>query len=192
MLLFLLFSNAMSTAGAMLQVAAPARPPGGRRVADAEVQRRLRLVEGLLAEGRSRTEMAAVTGLPLRTLDSYAKRVRSRWQRVAQTDSRDARERALDRLMALREHLFEARAWGPLVRVEQLLCELEGAWTPTAETSAPPIAPPPLAAESLRERGPLIVRACARLALNSGDGRLREMMRDALASAAEEFTEEAL
>lgn len=169
----------------MLQVAAPARPPGGRRVADAEVARRLRLVEGLMTEGRSRTEMAAVTGLPLRTLDSYAKRVRSRWQRVAQTDSRDARQRALDRLMALREHLFEARAWSPLVRVEQLLCELEGVRGGPVEAAPSPetaveISAPALSVEALRERAPMLVRACTTLAHDSTDEELRSRVRQAL------------
>jgi hypothetical protein len=138
-----------------------------------------------MTEGRSRTEMAAVTGLPLRTLDSYAKRVRSRWQRVAQTDSQSARERALDRLMALREHLFEARAWGPLVRVEQLLCELEGVRggpveaAPSAET-AEAISAPTLSVESLRERAPMLVHACATLAHDSTDEQLRSRVCQAL------------
>ncbi len=174
----------------MLQVAAPPRPPGGRRVSRIEVERRAKMVEEMLSAGRTRREMAQVTGMPLRTLDSYAKRVRSRWQHVAQTDSRDARERALDRLMALREHLFEARAWSPLVRIEQLLCELEGVRGGPAETSASSIVAPPLSVESLKARTPMLVRASARLAIASGDDGLRELVKSALSAALAEIDRE--
>ena len=129
--------------------------------------------------------MAAVTGLPLRTLDSYAKRVRSRWQDEAQTDSRDARSRALDRLMALREHLFEARAWGPLVRIEQLLCELEGVRGGAAEeprdgASLVSARARVLSRDSMHERIPLLIQASLRLAQRERDDRLDQALRPVL------------
>jgi hypothetical protein len=138
-----------------------------------------------MTEGRSRNEMAAVTGLPLRTLDSYAKRVRSRWQRVAQTDSRDARERALDRLMALRERLLTAGAWGPLVSLERLIADVEGVRGSLAPSQEHPpeqtlAEAPRMTAEWIRGRADMLINGCVSLARNSTDEELRCRVRHAL------------
>jgi len=169
----------------MLQVAAPPRPPGGRRVADAEVARRLRLVEGLMTEGRSRNEMAAVTGLPLRTLDSYTKRVRGRWHEQALTVSQDARGRALDRLFELRARLVEVGSWANVVSLERLITTLEGAHeSSTASRERPRESTladaPNITADWIRDRAPMLINASATLASNSADEALRSRVRQAL------------
>ena len=173
----------------MLQLAAkPSKPPGGRRVADAEVQRRLSCVERLLANGVSRADIVAEVGLPARTTDSYIARVRQAWQESAQQDRESARASALGRLLALRERMLDARAWGPLVRVEQLICDLQGLRNGHAEPveiqhQGSAIAAPDFSAEALRERAPLLVQACARIVAVSGDSRVVEQTRAALSCA---------
>lgn len=176
----------MSTARAMLQVAAsPHAPPGGKRASRAEVERRSRSIEQMLASGKTRHEMARATGMPLRTVDEYARRVRARWQEDAQAHANDARGRALRRLLALRERLLAANAWGPLVSLERLIADVEGVRGtanagPPAETSTMSMKVRPMTAEWLRERLPLLVQAVGRLAHQSGDASLIESTRDAL------------
>jgi hypothetical protein len=185
-----LFYRRMSrTTGTMLQVAASQkRPPGGRRVSEAEVERRLGCVERLLAAGVSRADIVAQVGLPARTTDSYVARVRRAWQQHAAQDREAARASALGRLMALREQMLDARAWSPLVRVEQLICELQGLRGGPVETaakneSAPQPTPPALCANALRERAPLLIQACGRVAAESEDNQLRQQVRAALAGS---------
>jgi len=170
----------------MLQVAAkPSRPPGGRRVADAEVQRRLSCVERLLANGVSRSDIVAEVGLPARTTDSYIARVRQAWQENAQQDRESARARALERLAGLRDNLLAERAFGPAVRVEAMLIDLEGLRggrdeAAPPESQVPAVTPPTLSIEWLRGRLPLLVLACARLAASSNDEELLKCTQDAL------------
>ena len=178
--------DAMTAPGRMLQLAAkPSRPPGGRRVAEAEVQRRLSLVERLLAEGVPRSDIVAQVGLPARTTDSYIARVRQAWQANALQGREGARTSALGRLMALREQMVEARAWGPLVRVEQLICDLQGLrngqqGAVEVPGPSPGIVPPALTVEVLKERAPLLILACVRVVANSEDTSLIEHARGAL------------
>ena len=173
----------------LLQTAATrSLPPGGSRVGQVEVQRRLTLVERLLAEGVPRTAIAAELGLARRTVDGYISRVRRAWQVGAREGHESARARALNRLMELRLRLLDARAWGPLIRLEQLLCELEGVRGGPAETApdmatAPRLIPRALPAEALRERAPLLVEACGRAAAASQDNELKELTRCALSRA---------
>lgn len=154
-------------------------------MADAEVQRRVSCVERLLANGVSRSDIIAQVGLPARTTDSYIARVRQAWQDHAQQGRESARASALGRLMALREQMVDARAWGPLVRVEQLICDLQGLRSGPVEGSevqsnGAVTAMPILSIESLGERVPLLVQACARFAVASGDNELVEQTRAAL------------
>lgn len=168
----------------MLQLAAKPSPPGGRRVSQAEVERRQGAVAKLMAEGKTRREMVALTGLPARTLDAYTQRVREDWQAQARSNSQDARGRALDRLLALRERLLAANAWGPLVSLERLIADVEGVrggGTPVEHVNPPPrIAFPALSDEEMRERIPLFVRACLRLAERACDDDLDRSLRSVL------------
>lgn len=171
----------------LLQVAASRpRPPGGRRVADAEVQRRLRIVEEQLGRGTPRAEIIASMGLPARTVDGYLRRVRDSWREGADEGRQDLRSRSLGRLMGLRERLLRARAWAPLVALERLIADVEGVRNGSDEgpqagaALGPSMAPPAMTAEGLRERLPLLVQASARLALRSEDARLIESTRAAL------------
>jgi hypothetical protein len=170
----------------MLQIAAsPRRPPGGTRVAQAEVQRRLRLVEEMMAAGKTRAEMVSLTGLPARTLDGYTKRVRGQWQEQAVTESLDARGRALDRLMALRERLLAAGAWGPLVSLERLIADVEGVRGSLAPSQEHPpertlTEAPRVTAEWIRGRADMLINGCVSLARNSTDEELRGRVRQAL------------
>jgi hypothetical protein len=123
--------------------------------------------------------------MPLRTIDQYTKRVRGRWHEHAVADSRDARERSLDRLSDLRVKLVEARAWTSVVSLERLITDLEGVRGGPAEShenrkSGAKMATPALSADSMHERVPLLVQACARVAIVSGDQALIEQTRDAL------------
>ena len=182
----MLFCNTMSGAGTMLQIAAsPRQPPGGRRVTDAEVQRRLTRVESMLAKGMTRSEVVGQMGLPERTTDEYIARVRQAWRAQGESASQDARSRALDRLLALRERLLQERAWSPLVRVEQLLCELEGVRNgPPGASEAPTRAaaarPPQPTAAWISERATFLVRAAVHLARSSESEALRHQLSEAL------------
>ena len=75
--------------------------------------------------------------------------------------------------MALRERLLAERAWSPLVRIEQLICELEGVRGGPSEaalSAAAEVPPAPvLSVEMLRERAPMLVQACARLVAVTAD-----------------------
>jgi hypothetical protein len=87
--------------------------------------------------------------------------------------------------MVLREQMVDARAWGPVVRLEQLICDLQGLRGGRAEPAdtqggGSEITVPALSAESLRDRAPLLVQACARIAAASEDNDLVEQTRDAL------------
>jgi hypothetical protein len=170
----------------MLQIAANTpQPPGGRRVSNAEVQRRLVRVEGMLAKGTTRSEIVSQMGLPERTTDEYIARVQHAWRVQGQSASQDARSRAQDRLLALRERLLAERAWSPLVRVEQLLCELEGVRNgppgpPEASTRAPSMSPPQPTAAWISHRAALLVRAAVHLARSSESEALRHQLCEAL------------
>ena len=170
----------------LLQVAATRpRPPGGRRVGGAEVERRLKFVEEQLARGTPRSEIIASTGLPARTVDGYLKRVRESWRDDAHEGRQDLRGRSLSRLMALRERLLHARAWAPLVALERLIADVEGVRRvtderPPAAASAVSMGAPPMAVEGLRERLPLLVQASTRLALGTDDIEVIDSTRAAL------------
>jgi hypothetical protein len=174
----------------LLQVAAsrPA-PPGGRRIGGAEVERRLKIVEEHLARGAPRSEIIAAVGLPARTVDGYLKRVRDSWRDDAHEGRQDLRSRSLSRLMTLHARLLEARAWSALVALERLITDIEGvrggsSGSPSSATLEPGMAAPALSAETLRQRAPLLIRACARIAFESDDARLVEDTRHALVQAA--------
>lgn len=139
------------------------------------------MVEEMLAAGRTRREMAQVTGMPLRTIDQYTRRVRGRWHEHAVADSQDARGRALDRLFELRTRLVEAGAWSSIVALEKLITTLEGAHESSAP-SRPRMSPeaPVITTEWLSERGALLIRAVVSLANKSDDAALRAQLNEAL------------
>ena len=129
--------------------------------------------------------MAEFTGMPLRTIDQYTRRVRARWQEQAVTESLDARGRALDRLMALRERLLAAGAWGPLVSLERLIADVEGVRGSLAPSQEHPpertlTEAPRVTAEWIRGRADMLINGCVSLARNSTDEELRCRVRHAL------------
>lgn len=176
----------MSTTRLLRVAATRSAPPGGRRIGGAEVQRRLKIVEKQLARGAPRSEIIASMGLPARTVDGYLRRVRESWRDDAHEGRQDLRNRSLGRLMALRSRLLEAKAWSALVALERLLTDIEGVrggscGSPSPTTLEPGMAAPALSAETLRERAPLLISACARLAAASEDAELLKLTRTALA-----------
>lgn len=114
----------------MPQNAAKKKPPGGRRVGKAEVERRLRFVESLLVRGHARREIVAELsrqfGASTRTADDYIRRVRDEWQKEADATASHRRAEARARLMRLRLTLEGEQAWTAIVSVERLLADLDG------------------------------------------------------------------
>lgn len=112
------------------------KPPGGRRVSEAEVQRRLDHADKLLREGKPRAEvvesMARTFGVSTRAADSYIAKVRERWA----TDSKDVREveRAvtLARLDRLSGKAEGRGAFGAAVSAEKLKAQVNGLLAPQA------------------------------------------------------------
>ena len=85
--------------------------------------------------------------------------------------------------MALREQMLDARAWGPVVRLEGLICDLQGLRNGRIEeglSHSSPVAVPSLSIEQLRERAPLLIEACARIGANTEDEELLDQIRAAL------------
>jgi hypothetical protein len=145
----------------------------------------LKIVEEHLARGAPRSEIIASTGLPARTVDGYLRRVRESWRDDANEGRQDLRSRSLNRLMSLRNRLVDASAWNALVALERLITDIEGvrggpSGCPSSTTVEPGMVAPALSAETLRERAPLLVRACVRVAIESQDARLLEQTRQAL------------
>lgn len=114
----------------MTQHAAKKNPPGGRRVGKAEVERRLRFVESLLARGHARREIVAEVsrkfGASTRTADDYIRRVREEWRKEAEVTAPQRRDETRARLMKLRLTLEGKSAWSAVVSVERLLADIDG------------------------------------------------------------------
>ena len=112
------------------------KPPGGRRVSEAEVQRRLDHADKMLREGKPRAEvvesMRAAFGVSTRAADSYIAKARERWA----TESKDVREvecgvtlARLDRLSGKAEH---RGAFAAAVSAEKLKAQVNGLLAPQA------------------------------------------------------------
>ncbi len=135
----------------------PTKPPGGRRVSAAEVQRRLDHAEKLLREGKPRAEvvesMTRTFGVSTRAVDSYIARTRERWA----SESKDVREveRAvtlarLDRLSGKAEH---RGAFAAAVGAEKLKAQVNGLLAPQAiEVKATVTSATPAADENLSDQ----------------------------------------
>ena len=73
------------------------KPPHGTRLAKAEVEQRLAVVEEMMAEGACRAEIAATMrarfGTAGRTVNDYMRRVRERWE-IEEAEVRPCRREA--------------------------------------------------------------------------------------------------
>ena len=127
------------------QDAAKAKPPGGVRVGAAEVIRRSRAIEEMMALGHSRERILNACErqfkMSQRTTDEYTQRVKDAWAEDAHRTRPERREAARARLLRVREDLTRWRQGGPLVALERLLCDIDGTKEPEAvrietETSA--------------------------------------------------------
>jgi hypothetical protein len=92
--------------------------------------------------------------------------------------------------MGLRAELLEARAWSALVALERLITDIEGVRGGPgtglpSNALEPATVVPTLSAETLRERAPLLIGACVRVALDFEDTELVAQTRTALNHALE-------
>jgi hypothetical protein len=118
------------------QDVAKARPPGGKRVGAAEVIRRGRAIEEMMALGHSRERILSACErrfkMSPRTTDEYIQRVKDAWAEEASRTRPERREAARARLLRAREDLTRWRQGGPLVALERLLCDIDGTKEPDA------------------------------------------------------------
>ena len=168
--------------------AAKKSPPGGVRVGEAEVERRLAVVEELLRDGHARHEVVAAMeqrfAASPRATDDYIRRARARWATEAAATRGTARERTVARLTALARTLEAKGAWGPLVQIERLLADVLGVRAPQqvdVRTAVPPPEEPDMDVEdavaALVESVPLITSLVQRGSVVSLD-RLRRSARE--------------
>ncbi|MBI4702103.1 MAG: hypothetical protein HY744_13290 [Deltaproteobacteria bacterium] len=109
------------------------KPPGGKRVSRAEVERRMAEVERLALEGRSRSEIVAALrelGTAPSTTDAYLARVRDRWIADGEAGRPAERERAVARLRGLSRSAEARGAFGASVAAERLAAEILGLRAP--------------------------------------------------------------
>ncbi len=119
----------------------PRQPPANpERTTKAERLRRERLVEGLLVEGLGRHDLHDRLAqdheldLPMRTLDTYTKRVRDRWGTEAaeaaayrrETMARLIRREASTMLQSLHAEDGAPPTWSNWTRALELLAKVEG------------------------------------------------------------------
>jgi transposase len=126
----------------------PQTPPGGRRVGAAEVERRLAVVESLLREGRSRSEvvneMAARFGASTRTADDYIARVREAWAGNAGARREAERGATIARLEDLSRKAEKRGNFAAAVAAERLLADVRGVRAPQElEVRTTQAQPPP-------------------------------------------------
>lgn len=107
------------------------KPPGGRRVSSAESFRRLRFIEDLMLDGVSRAQILLEAnskfGIADRTVDDYIRKVRDSWIEDAESNRDTRRAETRRRLLATRREMVAARAWNPVLGVERLLADVDGA-----------------------------------------------------------------
>jgi hypothetical protein len=137
----------------------PKKPPGGRRVGDAEVQRRLDHADKMLREGKSRAEvvdsMVSTFGLSTRAADSYIARTRERWAEDSKGVREVERGAALARLDRLSGKAEMRGQFGAAVSAEKLRAQVTGLLVPQAvevkATIATTTAEPPMTMEQVAE-----------------------------------------
>jgi hypothetical protein len=105
-------------------------PPGGKRVGNAEVERRARRIDELLRAGTPRSaivaDCAATFGMSARAVDDYMRRVRERWAADGAGAVDDERGATVQRLEALTRKLESKSAWSALVQAHRLLADVRG------------------------------------------------------------------
>jgi hypothetical protein len=94
------------------------------------VRERLELVEDLMAQGYSRTQVARKLGLKQRTTDRYRAVITARWHQRYEEERPQQMERMLGRLERLARKMEVAGAWGPRAQVERLMADIRGVRAP--------------------------------------------------------------
>lgn len=110
--------------------------PGGKRITDAELLYRLRVVEQALIDGKRGGEILDVLknehsrDVPYSTVASYMQRVRDKWEQEDAMLRPLWRERQLRKLHDVAATLEGKSEWGNWVKVQRLIADLEGNLAP--------------------------------------------------------------
>lgn len=143
----------MSKKKSTLQLAAKngthTKPPGGRRVSHAEVQRRLDHADQMLREGKARADVVAsmmsTFGVSTRAADSYIARARERWADESKGEREVERAATLARLDRLSGKAEKRGQFGAAVSAEKLRAQVTGVLAPHSievKATVAPASPP--------------------------------------------------
>jgi hypothetical protein len=118
----------------------PAKPPGGAKRTEAEIQRLLDATEhamlyrmGRVAIGRVLQEvLKSPDPFPLRTVDDYMRKVRERWEAESKETRGQVKELAIRRIYKTMQAVVATKDFKTLLGWDQHLSRIQGTLAPLA------------------------------------------------------------